>query len=353
MTALPKANGRNGESLEPLVYVGDTSPVPLSIEVICYNESTFTAQTLTALPSCPHLHDEHTVTWVNITGLARVDVFEQLGQCFGLHPLVLEDMLNTTQRPKVEDYGDYLYMVIKDLEQGPQMGEIAADQVSLVLGPQFVISVQERPGDSFDAVRERLRTSKGRLRKLGADYLAYALFDAIVDNYFTLVERLGDQVDLLQDTLVSNPSPDTLQMLHRVKREMIFFRSAIWPLREVIGNLERWDIRLISANTVVYLRDVYDHTIQVIDALETLRDILSTMLDIYLSSLSNRMNQIMKVLTVISTLFIPLTFLVGVYGMNFRHMPELDWPWAYPLLWGLMLMLVGGMLYYFRRQKWL
>ena len=353
MPSQPNPAQHAGEANEHLVYVGDTAPVPISIEVIYYDEHTFEAQTLTALRECPYLHDGHTVTWVNVTGLSRVEVFEQLGQCFGLHPLVLEDILDTHQRPKVEDYDDYLYMVVKHLEYDQETEAIGADQVSLVLGPQFVVSVQERPGDPFDAIRERLRTGKGRLRKLGADHLAHALLDAIVDSYFLFVERLGDQVDLLQEDLVSRPGPQRLQTLHTLKREMIFLRSAIWPLRELIGNLERWETPLITQSTTLYLRDVYDHTIQVIDALETLRDILSSMLDIYLSSISNRMNEIMKVLTIISTLFIPLTFMVGIYGMNFHFMPELQWRWSYPILWGIMLSVVVGMLYYFRRKKWL
>ena len=231
--------------------------------------------------------------------------------------------------------------------------EAKSEQISIIFGADFVISFQEKEGDVFDAIRERLRSNKGRIRKLGTDYLAYSLIDAIVDNYFTILENLGEAIEEIEDRLVTNPTSETLQTIHDLKREMIFLRKSVWPLREVINRLERSESALINKSTFVYLRDVYDHTIQVMDAVETFRDMLSGMLDIYLSSVSNRMNEVMKVLTVIATIFIPLTFVAGIYGMNFRYMPELGQTWSYPAVLILMLVVALLMVVYFRRKKWI
>ncbi|MGZ5502747.1 MAG: magnesium/cobalt transporter CorA, partial [Halobacteriota archaeon] len=228
-----------------------------------------------------------------------------------------------------------------------------AEQVSLIVGQNFVLSFQESEGDVFEPIRERIRNGKGRIRKMGADYLAYSLLDAIVDYYFVILEKQGERIEFLEEELVANPNTQTLQEIHHLKSEMLFLRKAIWPLREVIGALERGESPLIQQSTIVYLRDVYDHTIQAIDTVETSREMVSDLLDIYLSSVSNRMNAIMKVLTIIATIFMPLTFLAGVYGMNFRYMPELEWQWGYPLVWTVMIGVVVCMLIYFRRMQWL
>jgi magnesium transporter len=282
-----------------------------------------------------------------------VKVIEQLGKHFSLHPLLLEDILHTEQRPKMEDFGEYLFFVLKMLYLEEGRHEILAEQVSLILGSNFVISFQEREGDVFKYVRERIRNSKGRIRKVGADYLAYALIDAIVDNYFIILERLGETIEELEEELVTNPVSDTLQTIHHLKREMIFLRKSVWPLREVISALERGESPLIQESTGVYLRDLYDHTIQVIDSVETFRDMVSGILDIYLSSVSNKMNEVMKVLTIIATIFIPLTFIAGIYGMNFEYMPELSWRWGYPAVWFVICAIFITMLAYFKRRKWL
>jgi magnesium transporter len=253
----------------------------------------------------------------------------------------------------MEDYGDYLYVVVKMLHDKGKTGQVEAEQVSLIIGPNFVFSFQEGEGDVFEPIRERIRNGKGRLRKMGADYLAYSLLDAIVDYYFVILEKLGERVEFLEEELVTNPKTQTLQEIHHLKREMIFLRKAVWPLREVIGALERGESPLIQKGTSLYLRDVYDHTIQAIDTVETFRDMVSGMLDIYLSSVSNRLNAVMKVLTIIATVFMPLTFLAGVYGMNFKYMPELEWRWGYPLVWAVMIGIGGVMLIYFKRKKWL
>jgi len=231
--------------------------------------------------------------------------------------------------------------------------EVSAEQISLVLSQNHVISLQERKGDVFNPVRERIRNSRGIIRRMGTDYLAYALIDSIVDNYFLILEKLGEKIEFLEDELVTNPTIETLQKIHELKRDMIFLRKSVWPLREVISKLERGGSQLVKESTFIYFRDVYDHTIQVIDAIETYRDMLSGMLDIYLSSISNRMNEVMKVLTIIATIFIPLTLIAGVYGMNFRYMPELESQLGYPLVLLSMLAVSILMLIYFRKKKWL
>jgi len=231
--------------------------------------------------------------------------------------------------------------------------EINYEQVSIIFGQNFVISFQEKEGDVFNPIRERIRTNKGRIRKMGADYLAYSLIDAIVDSYFNIIEKLGENIEDIEDTMIANPTPETLRAIHKLRRKMISLRKSVWPLREVVSAFERSDSSLIEESTRIYLKDVYDHTIQVIDTVETFRDMLSGMLDIYLSSISNKMNEIMKVLTIIATIFIPLTFIVGVYGMNFEYMPELKWRWSYPFIWFVMLMVGFSMLIYFRKKKWI
>jgi magnesium transporter len=280
-------------------------------------------------------------------------MLEKLGDCYGFHPLVLEDILNTDQRPKMEDYGDYLYIVLRSLDYNDQRGKIESDQISIILGPNFVFSFQEKEGDTFDRIRERIRTGKSRIRKMGADYLAYTLLDSIVDNYFIILEKLGERIEILEEQLITHPTPQTLQTIHDLKREMIFLLKAVWPLREVVGSLERGDSSLIQPSTRIYLRDLYDHTIQVIDNVETFREMIAGILDIYLSSVSNRLNSVMKVLTIIATIFMPLTFLAGIYGMNFKYMPELQWRWGYPFIWCIMIGIGIFMLIYFKKKKWL
>jgi len=336
-----------------LIHIGTQKMGEPKITILDYDENQFHEREVKAIEECFIFKDQPTVTWINIDGLHQTEILEKLGECYGLHPLVLEDILNTEQRPKMEDYGEYLYVVVKMLHDKGKKGQVEAEQVSLIVGPNFVFSFQESGGDVFEPIRERIRNGKGRVRKMGADYLAYSLLDAIVDYYFVILEKLGERVEFLEEELVTNPKTQTLQEIHHLKSEMIFLRKAVWPLREVIGALERGESPLIQKATSLYLRDVYDHTIQAIDTVETFRDMVSGMLDIYLSSVSNRLNAVMKVLTIIATIFMPLTFLAGVYGMNFRHMPELEWRWGYPLVWAVMIGIGAVMLIYFRRRKWL
>ena len=336
-----------------LIHIGEKKTEELKITVIDYEETHFEEREVKRVEECFVFKDKPTVTWMNVDGLHQVEILEKLGECYGLHPLVLEDILNTDQRPKMEDYGEYIYIVLKALDYNDKSNEIETEQISLILGSNFVFSFQEREGDTFDPIRERIRNGKGRIRSMGADYLAYALVDSIVDNYFIILEKLGEKIEFLEDKLVSHPTPETLQTIHHLRREMIFLRKAVWPLREVINGLERGESPLVKGPTRVYLRDVYDHTIQTIDTIETYRDMVSGMLDIYLSSVSNRLNSVMKVLTIIATIFMPLTFLAGVYGMNFKYMPELEWRWGYPFIWLIMAGIGVLMLIFFRKKKWL
>jgi magnesium transporter len=330
----------------------ERSELSPQLGLISYAPDHFLEKAPCTLEDCLGPRSGEGIHWINVDGLSDPGLLEALLGSFDIHPLVLEDVMALEQRPKLEDYGDYLFAVLNmlSLEEGTE--RTASEQVSVILGNGFVLSIQEVPGDVFGSVRDRLRAGKGKLRKMGADALAYSLLDAVVDGYFTVLERLGDRVESLEDELVASPTRETLHSLHDLKRELNFVRRSVWPLRELIGNLERRDSPLVGEDLAPYLRDLYDHTVQVLEAVESLRETLSGFLDIYLSSLSNRMNEIMKVLTVISTLFIPLTFIAGVYGMNFRFMPELEWRLGYPLVWGVMAAVAVFMLRYFRRKKW-
>ncbi|MBP6875671.1 MAG: magnesium/cobalt transporter CorA [Candidatus Eisenbacteria bacterium] len=293
------------------------------------------------------------ICWINIDGLNDIALLDRLIQHLRVHPLVLEDIVHTHQRPKLEDYDDYLYIVVKMLDYDENQNELTAEQMSLVLGPNYVVSIQEFPGDFFDPVRERIRLGKGRSRASGPDYLAYMLIDTVVDHYFGVLEKIGETIEDLEDRLLARADPAQLHEIQILKRQMIVLRRAVWPLREVVSALERADSKLIRRETSVFLRDVYDHTVQAIEAIESFRDVLSGLQDLYLSSVSNRLNQVMKVLTIIATIFIPLTFLAGVYGMNFRWMPELTWKWGYAVIWGVFLAVAIAMVVWFRRKKWM
>jgi len=336
-----------------LIHVGEKRAEKVKITVIDYDESRLEEKAVERIEECYPFKDKPTVTWINVDGIHDVDVIEKLGSNYAIHPLLLEDILNTEQRPKIEDFDDYLFLVLKMLSFDDEHSEIKIEQVSLVLGPNYVISFQERIGDVFDPVRERIRNAKGRIRKMGADYLAYALLDSIVDSYFLILEKIGDKIEGLEEDLISNPDTKTLKTIHILKREMISLRRSIWPLREVISGISRKESSLIKETTGIFLRDVYDHTVQVIDTIENFRDMVSGMLDIYLSSLSNRMNEVMKVLTIFASIFIPLTFVAGIYGMNFAYMPELGWKWGYFGVLAVMACIGIAMLVYFKRKHWL
>ena len=337
-----------------LMHIGETKPGTIEVTVIDYNESGVQETKLQKIEECYALKDRPTVTWINLEGVHDIALIEKLGACFQIHPLTLEDILNTDQRPKCDDMETYVYLVLKILQYNNRGSDIVSEQMSIILGDNFVISFQEGiKGDVFEPLRQRIRSGRGKIRKLGADYLAYAIVDGTVDNYFTVLEKLGEQIELLEEEVVTDPQPSTLQKIHYFKREMLYIRRCIWPLREVIAALTKKESPLIKESTEIYLRDVYDHVVQIIDNVETFREMLSSMLDVYLSSLSNRMNQVMKVLTIIATIFIPLSFLAGIYGMNFKYMPELEWHWGYPFILAVMIAVVCIMLFYFRKRKWL
>ncbi len=336
-----------------LVYTGEKKDEQVKIHVINFDEANFQESELDSIDACIPYKDKPGVTWINVDGVHNVPLLEKLGDCFGLHRLVMEDIANTDQRPKTEDYGDYLYIVLKMLSAGKN-GEIVTEQLSLVLGPNFVLSFQEGiEGDVFPLIRERLRSGKGRVRKMGADYLAYSLLDAVVDNYFVILEKFGDKIESIETELIGNPTQQTVQRIYQLKREMIFLHNAVWPLREVVSNIGKHESPLIKEATAPYLRDVYDHVVHIIDSVDIYREMLSSMLDMYLSSVSNRLNEVMKVLTAISLIFMPLTFIVGVYGMNFKYMPELEWRYGYFITLLAMLGIGVVMLLYFKRKKWL
>jgi len=351
---IKKRSQKAGMPPGTLVHIGKRKAGETKITLFNYYEQSFEEKEIKDVSECLQFKDKPGVTWINVEGLHEVAVLERFGEIFSLSPLVLEDILNTDQRPKIEVWDNYIYIVMKMFSYNNEEDEINVEQISLVLGENFVISFQEGiEGDVFDLVRERIRNNKSRIRKMKADYLAYSLIDSIVDNYFIILERIGEQIEYLEEELVSNPTQETLSIIHSLKRELILLRKSVWPLREVIGALEREESLLVKETTKVYLRDVYDHTIQIIDTLETFRDIISGILDVYLSSISNKLNEVMKVLTIIATIFIPLTFIAGIYGMNFVYMPEIKWIYGYPVVLLLMLTVAVSMLIYFKKKKWL
>jgi len=343
-----------------LVPVSEKKLDKARIRIIDYDVGNLEEREVDSVEDCFPFKDKPSVTWINIDGLTDMDVIEKLGKHFDVHPLVLEDIVSTGQRPKLEDFESHVFIVCKMLSYDDVGKEANAEQLSLLLGENYVISFQERVGDVFEHVRERIRKANGRIRKHGSDYLAYSLLDAVVDNYFTVLEKLGEKVEGMDDDVLNNPVPETLQHIHKLKADMVFIRKSIWPLRDVLSSLSKLDSYLIKESTGIYIRDVYDHTVQVMDSVEALKDMSGGLLDTYLSSVSNqmtevsnRMNEVMKFLTIFASIFIPLTFIAGVYGMNFDYMPELKWRYGYFMVWGVMLVLGITMLAYFRRRKWI
>ena len=336
-----------------LVYTGEQKVEHTRIKVICYDSEGLEEKELDTIEEAYPYLERDRITWLNIDGLHEIDIIEKLGKKCEFHALALEDIVNTSQPPKMDDFEKYLVVIIKMLSWQAEQNLLNIEQLSLILGPNYVVTFQERPGDYFDPIRERIRRHRGRIRKMGADYLAYALVDIMVDYYFHILDRLGEKIEALEEGMVTNPEPTTLQEIHGLKKDVIYLRKSVWPLREIILRLSRGEINLVTENTIVYLRDVYDHTIQVIETVETFRDLLAGLQDLYLSSVSNKMNEVMKVLTIIATIFIPITFIAGIYGMNFKNMPELEWAWGYPFAWALIIGISAIMVIYFKSRKWL
>lgn len=350
---LKKRSVKAGLPPGSLVHIGEEKPLKPRITALHYNEEECRETEIEDIGQYLSQKGTPNVTWINVDGISHAETVEKIGKHFNLHPLLLEDIMNSDQRPKMEDYDDHLFVVFKKIYFEENSIAIHAEQISMVLGAGFVITFHEHEGSVFDPVRQRLRNGKGRIRKMGADYLAYSLMDIVVDNYFTVLETLGERMEDLEVQLVTNPGTDTLKTIQSLKGSMIYLRKIVWPLREVISSMERGQSPLIHDSMRVYLRDVYDHSIHIMDTIETFRDMLAAMLDIYLSSISNKMNEVMKVLTIIATIFIPLTFIVGLYGMNFEYMPELKLRWGYPVILLFMLVVCVLMIVYFKRKKWI
>ena len=352
-TTTKHRSAKSGKLPGALIHIGEQKSSAVRIRVIEYDADHLEERTLGDLAAYSPAEIPTKVTWINVAGLHEVQVLDQLGASYGIHPLVLEDILNTDQRPKVEEGEEFLCFILKNIFPAAEPGRMNMEQVSIVLGRHFVISFLEEDERVFAPVIDHLRAGKGRIRKDGPDYLAYALLDAVVDNYFVVLEDLGERLERLENMVMGKPAREALDEMHRLKREMIKLRRVFWPLREAVGVLQRHESDLVDHATGIYLRDLYDHVVQVIDTVETFRDMLSGMLDIYLSSMSNRLNEVMKILTIYATIFIPLTFIAGVYGMNFKWMPELEWRWGYPAVLFLMASVAVGMLVFFRRKRWL
>lgn len=335
-----------------VVYTGKETKEKVKIRVMDYNESKFEERVVDDPAKCIDLLKSPTITWVHVTGVHDTKKIEEIGETFGLHPLVREDIANISQRPKMEEFDDYVFVVCKMVYYNKHK-ELKVEQVSLVIGDTYVISFHEKEEDVFEIIRNRIRMSKGRIRKMKSDYLAYCLLDSIVDNYFITLEKLGEEMEEIEDEVVKNPTKETIVKIQKLKRSLIFIRKAVWPMRELIGSLQRTESKIIKKSTGVYLRNLYDHAVQAIDVLETYRDMLSGMTDVYLSSLSNRTNEIMKVLTIISTIFIPTTFIASIYGMNWPNIPEFSIEYGYYYVWLVFIIITISMLIYFRKKGWM
>ena len=344
---------KTGLSPGSLVFVGHRKTSKTAIDIIDYTSKEHrefrTEETKDFFP----LKDSPSISWIDIKGIHNEELVASIGEHFRIHPLVLEDILNTHQRPKIEIFDEYIFLVLRMLNWDEKRKIIESEQISLIIGSSYVISFQEREDDIFKPLRDRIRSGKGRIRNMGSDYLAYALLDITVDNYFLVLEKIGDYMEKLEARLLIHPGGNTLKEIYILKRENLILRKAVWPLREVNAQLERSESPLIKKKTRPFLRDLYDHIIHVIDNVETYRDMTAGLLELYLTTISNKTNEVMKVLTIIATIFIPLTFIVGIYGMNFDNMPELHWPWAYFAIMAVMAAIAMTMLWYFKRKKWL
>ena len=338
-----------------VVYAGTKPTHSVQFSVTDFDVDTLDEWDASDITKVLPLRDTSTVSWIHVNGVHDTELIRALGEHFSIHPLVLEDIAHVEQRPKIEEYDEHLFLVLKMVyyDGSPSEEALRMEHVALVLGPNFVISFQEDPGDVFDPVRDRIRSARGRIRKLGPDYLAYALVDVIVDHYFVVLERFGETGEVIEDEILDEPTTDTQRKINDVRRQLIGMRRAVWPVRELLGRLERLESPLIQDNTRPFLRDAYDHAVQVVDIVESLRDLVSGLTDLYMTAISNRMNEIMKVLTIIGTIFIPLTFVAGIYGMNFEYMPELSWRYGYFTIWAIMIAVGAILLVFFRRREWI
>jgi len=334
-------------------YIGLPRDEKVKIEVLEFDESS-TSETIVGYVDELRPYLEHPgIKWFQVTGVHNPDILNEIGNLFNIISLDLEDIANTTQRPRIEERENYIFMVFKVLQLDPETREVSIEQISMVLGTDFVISFHETTPELFEALQTRIITGKGRVRKMKSDYLIFAITDIIIDQYFILIEDLGETIEETEEELITSPGQSSQEAIYKLKRRLGYVKKTIWPAREVLNQLQHSDHELIDEGTKIYFRNIYDHTIQIIETLESLRDLTSGMMDLYLSTVSNKMNEIMKVLTIFSTIFIPLTFFAGVYGMNFKYLPELEWRNGYFIFWGVMVTISIIMLILFRRKKWL
>jgi magnesium transporter len=344
---------KTGLSPGMLIYTGETPEEAVTISVVDYNKDTFKESTIESIEELLPYRGAGTVTWVNIDGIHDVGLIEAIGKHFDIHPLVLEDILHSKQRSKIEDYDDYLFIVLKDLYLDEKDITVRQEQISIIIMEGFVFTFTERQRNLFSPINRRIAGGNGRIRGRGSDYLAYAIIDTIVDHYFVFQDSLDAILDDIEEQLLTNPTKQTLNDIQSLKREIIFVKRNVTPVREMLAMLLRSESPLILESSDIYYRDVYDHAIRFIETMESYRELITGMLDIYLSSISNKMNEVMKVLTIFASIFIPLTFIAGIYGMNFEYMPELKWRLAYPLLWVIFILITGLLVLYFKRKKWL
>lgn len=336
-----------------LKYVGHKASSETNLEVIDYNKESYEHFTTKSTEEVFKYEDENRITWININGLNQISEIEKLGKHYELHPLIREDIVNTDQRPKIDEYEDYFFLVTKMIYHNEE-GQLVMEHLSIVLGKDYVLTFQEAEGDVFSELRERILNKKGRIRNQGADYLMFSILDAVIDAYFAVVEVVSDKIENLEEKLFTNQSQEDLSYeIQEMKREILRIRRAVLPLREVISRLEKIESDLIEEKTKNYLRDLFDHILQVSDNIEVYREMTWGLMDLYVTTLSNKMNEVMKVLTIMASIFIPLTFIAGVYGMNFNYIPELQWHYSYFVLWGVFIVVFFLMIYYFKKKGWL
>ncbi len=337
-----------------LIHIGEKHAAECSISIVQYSTDRLIKHDIRTIGALRQLQNKALITWVNVDGLSDTSVIEEIGQELNIHPLVLEDILSTHQRPKLEEYEHYLYLVIKGISVDRQSHfHLRYEQISILLLANYVVTFKEKADDTFKPIYTHLQNGKGRLRQFGSDYLAYVILDTIVDEYFVVEDSLDEIIDTLEDNLLLNANTSILQDVQQLRRELITMKRSISPLRDLLAIIQRTDTALLQEKTLRYYGDVYDHVLRVTDSLDSYRERIAAMQDIYLSSMSNKMNETMKILTIFASIFIPLTFITGIYGMNFEYMPELKWHWGYPFLWVLFIFISVGLLIVFRRKKWL
>ncbi|MBU1341717.1 MAG: magnesium/cobalt transporter CorA [Proteobacteria bacterium] len=353
MKSLKKTSEKTGFSPGTLVHIGEKRIEKTRIRIMDYNPDQIREKEIKHIEECFPFKDEPSITWINIDGLHETDLIEKIGGHFDVHPLILEDIVHAGTRPKIEEFDSFTFIVFKMLYYDENAEDILDEQISILLGTNFVISFQEREGTVFNPLRDRIRNPKSRIRRKGADYLTYALIDTVVDNYFIILEMLEDKIEALDEDLFTSMSKETFHSINNMKRKLIALRKAVSPLRELVNAVQKKEFSLIEESNLIYFKDIYDHVVQIMETVDIYRELVSGLHDIFLTNVNNKMNEIMKTLTITATIFIPLTFIAGIYGMNFKYMPELEWEWGYVAVWAVIIGVVGTMFYYFKKKDWL